>query len=143
MSDVTPDSSSSKTSPTAATESTASQRLSADFKSMWFGLLGVYLMLFLIIGYLAFLMPSPNPGSQRYVDIVQMEDPEARAFLVDSLKMENAEHAKQRGLATQSFNVVLGALLGFLSSSAAFYLRQAKDEAPTPPTTNDPAATGN
>ena len=78
-------------------------------------------------GYLAFISEDVSPGYARYDQVIAIEDSEAKAFLIDSLKEEDAQHAKRQGLATQSFNVVLGALLGFLSASATSLFRRRGD----------------
>ncbi len=87
----------------------------------WWAILAVYLMLFAVTGYLAFFAPDENPalapGMERQV--MAITDDATRTFMLDALRAEEADHNKLRDLALQSFNVVLGALLGFLSASAA------------------------
>jgi hypothetical protein len=41
---------------------------------------------------------------------------------MDVLKDEAAEHKKKEALGQQSFNIVLGSLLGFLSASAVSHI---------------------
>ncbi len=91
--------------------------------AMWFGLLIIYLLLFMTTGYLAFLNPDRNPGAESQELIAGIEDPETKAYVIETLQEEDAEHAKRQDFANQSFNVVLGALLGFMSASATSFLR--------------------
>ncbi len=91
---------------------------------LWLGLLGVYLALFASTGYLAFLNKHQLPGYEKYEQIASIEDQETKAFVIEALKQEDAEHGKRQDLATQSFNVVLGALLGFMSASATSLIRR-------------------
>lgn len=92
---------------------------------VWGGILLVYLILFVATGYVAFFVKEYNPAIDLkpsvYADI---EDPETKALIIDTLKQEADTHQKKRELASQSFNVVLGALLGFLSASAASGLKR-------------------
>ena len=48
-------------------------------------------------------------------------------FLLAALKQESEAFKARRDLAGQSFNVVLGAVLGFLSASAAQIVVRRKD----------------
>ncbi|MDQ6962588.1 MAG: hypothetical protein Q9M28_08685 [Mariprofundaceae bacterium] len=82
---------------------------------MWSFVLIVYLFLFVCTGYLAFLSPDSGPS---YDSLMQIVDPELKAFAIESLKQEDVEHIKRQSLAMQSFNVILGALLGFMSATA-------------------------
>jgi hypothetical protein len=84
---------------------------------MWIGLLAVYLGLFAAAGYLAF-RPKEKPGYEHFDKLANVQDQEVKAFVIDALKQEDSEYEKRRDLANQCFNVVLGALLGFLSASS-------------------------
>ena len=53
---------------------------------------------------------------QEYID---EENEEFQTFFLEALQAEDSERAKRQALSVQSFNVVLGAILGFLSASAA------------------------
>ncbi len=81
-------------------------------------LLLVYLILFFCTGYLSFFGKDQTPGAERYVQALKIKDADDKAFVKDILQGEDAEHLKRKDLAMQAFNVVLGALLGFLSASA-------------------------
>ena len=85
---------------------------------LWAGILVVYVSLFCSIGYVAFLAEEWNPA----IDYVQMpaeiNDDETKALILSELKNDAEIYKKRRELAAQSFNVVLGALLGFLSASS-------------------------
>jgi len=104
------------------------RRLSGLARFLWPGLLLVYLILFTSTGYLAFLEPDKNPGFDNRAAILQIEDETTKNFVIESLRQEDLEHKKKRELANQSFNIVLGALLGFLSASAASMLGGREDE---------------
>ncbi|MCE9688126.1 MULTISPECIES: hypothetical protein [Shewanella] len=88
-------------------------------KTVWAGILLVYLVLFVATGYVAFFEIDHNPtidlNPSLYADI---QDPETKSLIIETLKQDTASHQKKRELASHSFNVVLGALLGFLSASA-------------------------
>ncbi len=47
---------------------------------------------------------------------------QAKSLILEIIEVEDAERSIKQKLATQSFNVVLGALLGFMSASAASLL---------------------
>lgn len=91
----------------------------------WVMILSVYIALFCATGYVAFFKYEENPAVNITPEwINRFEDPEMRKRMLDSLKDDSAVYAKKRELATQSFNVVLGALLGFLSASAVSATRK-------------------
>jgi hypothetical protein len=97
---------------------------------MWIGILSVYVLLLGVTGYLAFLVDVPRElgGGGHYnsahVPIEVLEraaaNKETQTFVLETLKADSASYHKKRELASQSFNVVLGALIGFLSASATF-----------------------
>ena len=58
----------------------------------------------------------------------KLNDQTTKDFVIETLKDEANEHKKKDGLALQSFNIVLGSLLGFLSASAVSRVSR-KDEA--------------
>ena len=92
---------------------------------LWIMVLLVYMALFSATGYVAFFKYEDNPAvniSPEWIN--RFEDPETRKRMLDTLKDDSAMYAKKRELATQSFNVVLGALLGFLSASAVSATRK-------------------
>lgn len=88
---------------------------------LWLGILLTYLVLFGVSGYIAFFNEPYNPAvnpNQGTLALLK-NDQEARVFVLDGLKQEGEAFKARRELAGQSFNVVLGAILGFLSASAA------------------------
>jgi hypothetical protein len=91
---------------------------------MWSGLLVVYLILFATTGYLAFARDDKNPAFERREQIAGIQDAATRTLVLESLQRENSEHSKRQDFASQSFNVVLGALLGFLSASATSSMKR-------------------
>jgi len=97
--------------------------------ALWIMVLSVYMLLFCATGYVAFFKYEDNPAvniSPEWIN--RFEDLETRKRMLETLKDDSVVYAKKRELATQSFNVVLGALLGFLSASAVSATRK-KDEA--------------
>lgn len=87
---------------------------------LWYGLLLTYLVLFVATGVLALVA-----GSEVGVDpklggaIDGITDADLKKALVELVQQQADAQIKLRDLAIHSFNVVLGALLGFLSASAA------------------------
>ena|GEM_PF-2231809 len=95
-----------------------SRRITRD--PLWWGILAVYLVLFASTGYLAFFGRDINPALNPNADALaaKLNDEATKNFVMNTLKDEADEHKKKDGLALQSFNIVLGSLLGFLSASA-------------------------
>ena len=91
---------------------------------LWWAILIVYLTLFVGTGYIAFFNRDVNPALNRSADsyAISVTDEAAKAFIIDVLKDEAAEHKKKEALGQQSFNIVLGSLLGFLSASAVSHI---------------------
>jgi hypothetical protein len=87
----------------------------------WFSILIVYLLLFLGTGYIAFFPKDFSPARVDPDTINKFNSEEIRTYVIETLKQETGIFAKKRELASQSFNVVLGAILGFLSASATSY----------------------
>jgi len=87
---------------------------------LWWAILTVYLLLFFSTGFLAFFEREPNPIlKQGVADLPQqMNDETTKNFIINTLDEEADERKKKDSLVLQSFNVVLGSLLGFLSASA-------------------------
>lgn len=88
--------------------------------TLWWGILAVYLMLFAVTGYIAFFARDDNPALEERTDerVARISDEATKSFVIQTLQSEAADHQKKTDLASQSFNVVLGSLLGFLSASA-------------------------
>ena len=99
---------------------------------LWSAILAAYLLATVGLGYVAFLSEDTNPAldPQNHAALAQATDPTTKQFLLTTLREEDTEHDHKTELARQSFHVVLGALLGFLSASAAqrLHLRPAKAE---------------
>ena len=96
--------------------------------SFWRVLLLVYLILFASTGYLAFVNIERLPPTEELREYIEENDPAFRQFFLDALTAEDTERAQRQILAVQSFNVVLGALLGFLSASAASLTQRRNNE---------------
>lgn len=87
---------------------------------IWWVIIVVYLALFIATGYVAFLAPDYNPVLDQRIDsfVAKVSDQKTRESVIKMLQKENEDHDKKVALANQAFNVVLGAILGFLASSA-------------------------
>jgi hypothetical protein len=93
--------------------------------AVWIGILAAYALLFSVTGYIAFFQEPYNPAanpSDRALKLIEQEV--FREHLVESLKQEGEAFKARKDLAAQSFNVVLGSLLGFLSASAVQFSRR-------------------
>ena len=97
---------------------------------LWWAILLVYLALFAATGYVAFFGRNVNPALDHSSDsfALSITDEASRAFIIDVLKDEAAEHKKKEALGQQSFNIVLGSLLGFLSASAVSHISASSKE---------------
>ena len=117
-----------KGAPPPSVKIDVSRRITRD--PLWWGILAVYLMLFASTGYLAFFGHDVNPALNANADLLasKLNDQTTKDFVIETLKDEANEHKKKDGLALQSFNIVLGSLLGFLSASAVSRVSR-KDEA--------------
>jgi hypothetical protein len=98
--------------------------------NLWWAILTVYLLLFLSTGFLAFIERDTNPVLKQNVsDLTQkLNDENTKSFILNTLDDEADEHKKKDSLVLQSFNVVLGSLLGFLSASATMSIPGKDDE---------------
>jgi SNF2 family DNA or RNA helicase len=84
----------------------------------WGLILFTYLLLLLGTGYIAFFQETFNPALNIGEDMqILMQDENTRQLVLDSLKSESSAFMARRELAIQSFNIVLGAALGFLSAA--------------------------
>ena len=63
-----------------------------------------------------------SPLYAKYAEISDVGDPDAKEFIFELIKKEEDEHIERQNLASQSFHIVLGALLGFMSASASSLL---------------------
>lgn len=103
----------------------------SEFKyfTMWLVVLSVYLLLFSYIGYIAFWPMSfndPKETVQKYYTIINEESDNIdatdnkehfRNLIDDLVKEAESEADDTQQLASQSFNIVLGAFLAFLSAT--------------------------
>ena len=110
------------------TKITPSTDLEKPSLMIWFGILLIYLALFMATGYASFVKVDLYSKYERYEHLSKVEDKETKAFLIEVLQKEESEHVERRNLASQSFHVVLGALLGFMSASAASLFRRKNED---------------
>ena len=99
---------------------------------LWLIILAIYLLLFFATGYIAFFQ-SDSPEANKlttlpFQEVSEIQDKDAKQVRLDALKQDAEMFNKRRELATQSFNVVLGSLLGFLSASIAYNSMNQKKE---------------
>lgn len=88
-----------------------------------------YGFLLLGTGYIAFFQPQFNPAIDIDEQLSALIDNEnTREFTLISLKEEGMAFKARRELAVQSFNIVLGAALGFLSATATQLILKPKDK---------------
>lgn len=103
---------------TTSEQKSEAKRVKAN--TLWWGILSVYLLLFVVTGYLAFGLRDVNPALSQGTDqlAAKINDEQTKTLVLATLQQEAADHKKKDDLAAQSFNIVLGSLLGFLSASA-------------------------
>ena len=88
--------------------------------TVFIGILGTYIALLTVTGYLTFVrfpglptLPTPNMIEEL------ARDPDFKADLLEDVKIARQRAGELIKLAAHSFDVILGALLGFLSAVAA------------------------
>ena len=87
---------------------------------VWAIILTAYVLLLTGTGYIAFFQPAYNPAIDIDADIeARLLDESTREFTLESLREESVAFKQRRELAVQSFNIVLGAALGFLAALAS------------------------
>ncbi|HEX8455889.1 MAG TPA: hypothetical protein VF656_01105 [Pyrinomonadaceae bacterium] len=113
----------------AVTEAKVPEMNVTTRSKLWWAILAVYLALFVGTGYIAFFNRDVNPALNRLTDTyaASITDVPSKALIIDTLKDEAAEHKKKEALGQQSFNIVLGSLLGFLSASAVSHIGANKE----------------
>ena len=96
------------------------QEFSRSRTILWVGILFTYAVLFSVTSYIAFFQEPYNPAADPSPDVLQQLQTEGalRDYFIAALETEGDAFKARKALAAQSFNVVLGALLGFLSASA-------------------------
>jgi hypothetical protein len=83
-------------------------------------IISVYLIMFAATGYVAFFARTRGPLPDVKAEMLAAAPDEAsRRVVIDALRGESEAREKRDALAAQAFNVLLCALLGFLSASAA------------------------
>lgn len=88
--------------------------------SVFFGILLTYLFLLTSTGYLTFLrFPGMDILPTPPMIAALAHDPELKADLLDDVKNARQRASELIKLSAHSFDVILGALLGFLSAVAA------------------------
>ncbi|NQZ20778.1 MAG: hypothetical protein HRT53_01880 [Colwellia sp.] len=106
--------------------------------AMWMTVLFVYMSLLIAIGYIAFWeqdfnYPENTVGSymailtefRQEIDKTDPVSGEQFSLIVQEMMKQEADAAGDlQELATQSFNIVLGAVLAFLSASVTMFFQQ-------------------
>ncbi len=87
----------------------------------WWIILAVYLIILVFSGYIAFIRNEGNMALDMKDGelVAAFSDETTKARLLEAIRTDEEVQAKREDLALQAFNVSLGALLGFLTSSAA------------------------
>ena len=87
----------------------------------WWGLLVIYSLVCLALGWIAFFHPQYNPAHAHpnFLKDLDQVSSDTRAFVLETLKGDATIFAKMHEFAQTSFNIALGGLLAFLSSSAS------------------------
>lgn len=94
------------------------QPLVNDYK--WWILLFSYATLFLISGSAFFLLEDHNPATDVSPGVEKLlKDEQTSEMMQNIIIAESESYESKKETAMQSFNVILGAFLGFLSASAA------------------------
>ncbi|MDE1460681.1 hypothetical protein [Spartinivicinus poritis] len=105
--------------PAAADESSKTPEKQTSSKT-WVWVLMAYLCLFVVTGYIAFIHQTPilhADEQQRIFSSIQ--DQESRTLISSLFKEEVANFKEKQSIATQSFHIILGGLMGFLSALGA------------------------
>ena len=79
-----------------------------------------YLILLSFTGYLTFIHEIYNPATdpEIYKEIEKLQDQELKNRLLENLNVESDTYKKTKELAVTSFNIILGAFIGFLATLA-------------------------
>jgi predicted PurR-regulated permease PerM len=114
---------------------------------MWGAIMAVYLVIFCIIGYIAFMpmaFNDPDNTVKKYLNILEEYESKTKTTGTEESKifklamedlMKKAEESANdlQKLASQSFNIVLGAFLAFLSATATMLFQGSRNkEEPEP-----------
>lgn len=83
-------------------------------------LFSAYLILLFFTGYLTFIYEFYNPGMDQEIfgSIQSVTDPKVKEVLIENLIIETNSYSKTKELAVTSFNMILGAFIGFLATLA-------------------------
>ena len=101
------------------TSNSASSINNGSYLWIWAGVLSAYFGLFAVTGYISFFQEPYNPGTNLSAETAAaLQNDHIREHVLANLKVETDAFKQRKELAAQSFNVVLGALLGFLSATA-------------------------
>ena len=106
--------------------------IGASPMKIWGILLVAYVLLLAGTGYVAFFQPAYNPATD-IDDTIEalIEQESTREFTLEALREEGTAFKQRRELSVQSFNIVLGAALGFLSALASqALLKRQRDGGP-------------
>lgn len=107
--------------------------LSRTFITVWLFILGVHLLVLLGIGQIAFTKQYFNEADNMLGDFLKIKEElnqkqpidEETATLINSLIEQASNSAGDlQELASQSFNIILGALLAFLSASSTVIFQE-------------------
>lgn len=109
---------------------------------VWFFILSIYLLVLVGIGQVAFTKQYFNEADSMVGEFLEIKkkyavEPEKDAdtdSLINSLMEESANSSNDlQELASQSFNIILGALLAFLSASATVVFQELQNRSSDEP----------
>ncbi len=97
-------------------------------ENKWLIILLSYAVLLISMGYIAFFYLNFNPVTQigpSEIDLLANEN--SKQLIEQALREESKAFQMKRDLAIQSFNIILGAVLGFLSATAVIPRKKGKN----------------
>jgi hypothetical protein len=96
---------------------------------VWYIVLFMYMVLVGSTSYITFFYNNGYAAQDEHIKKMEMcETPDQLKFFTELLEIEIKSMNNINALASQSFNVVLGALLGFLSASATMMSGKKKEK---------------
>ncbi len=109
-----------------------------DVDRKWIAILMAYAILLVLMGFIAFFHLDYNPvTSIGKEELALLADQHAKGLIEQALREESKAFQMKRDLAIQSFNIILGAALGFLS--AAVYTKKERNSEGREPNPSHPA----
>ena len=104
-----------------ANKKTPGPKQQSELSTAWFVVLLVYIVLFVGTGYLTFFYNNEYATNQENMAKITAEygDPEKYKLVEKWIKRDSLGYRQVNHVASQAFNVVLGAILAFLAATAS------------------------